>query len=982
MRIRSRAKSRVAVALTSVLVAAGLVAAGAAPAHAAAEDGVYTGENSHGYDISITVEDGAVTNVDTVATVFCVSGTIAVPFPTQFIGNPTVPIEADGSFAADWTYDVDQDITNHYWIGGVISGDTITSAGSNAADMTMVGMGCSGSQFTYTAVRDGDPAPSPTMTVTPNPITPEQYRDPGLTVRGENFVPNTQVDFAVNGIVLGQAPVDAGGNVDITNTWSEATLGDHVLRISGNGRSAEATVTVTEDPVDPDPVYDPEVSVAPGSVTVSGLADPGVVVSGSGFPEEAAAEVLFGGAVVAEVTTNADGAVSQTVVREGVAAGSYPVVVRSGDWSAQASLTVTEDPGDPDPVYDPEVSVTPGSVSVSGLADPGIVVSGADFPEDAAAEVLFDGAVVAEVTTDADGGVSHALVREGVAAGSYAVVVRSGDWSAEASLTVTEDPVVYDPEASVAPGSVTVSGLADGGVVVSGAGFPEDAAAEVLFDGAVVAEVTTDADGAVTHELVRVGVAAGSYPVVVRSGDWSAQASLTVTEDPVVVYDPEASVTPGSVTVSGLAGDGVVVSGSGFPEDAAAEVLFDGAVVAEVTTDADGAVAHTLVREGVAAGSYPVVVRSGDWSAQASLTVTEDPVDPDPVYEPEVLVAPGSVTVSGLAGDGVVVSGAGFPEDAAAELLFDGAVVAEVTTDADGAVSQTMVREGVAAGSYPIVVRSGDWSAQASLTVIEDPVDPDPVYDPKVSVAPGSVTVSGLAGDGVVVSGAGFPEDAAAELLFDGAVVAEVTTDADGAVAHTLVREGIAAGSYPVVVRSGDWSAQASLTVTEDPVDPVDPDPITISLSVGSLTQSQLSAEGVLVAGAGLAPGAEARVLLDGEELARLTADGSGSVEYRIVGLELAVGEYVVELISGDQSASATLTVTADEPVVPDPDGPSDPDDPKDPNDPGTVDEGDDDLASTGEDLAWLRGAGVLAALLLSLGALLAWRRHGVASGS
>ena len=445
MRIRSRARSRrVAVALTSVLVAAGLVAAGAAPAHAAVEDGVYTGENSHGYDISITVEDGAVTNVDTVATVFCISGIISVPFPTQFIGNPTIPIEADGSFAANWTYDVDQDITNHYWIGGVISGDTITSAGSNAADMTMIGMGCSGSQFTYTAVRDGDPAPAPTVTVTPNPITPEQYRDPGLTVRGENFVPNTQVDFAVNGTVLGQAPVDADGGVDITNTWSEATLGDHVLRISGSGRSAEATVTVVEEPVNPDPVYEPEVSVALGSVTVSDLADSGVVVSGSGFPEGAAAEVLFDGAVVAEVVTDADGAVSHTLVREGATAGSYPVVVRSGDWSAEATLTVTEDPVDPDPIT---ISLSVGSLTQAELSAEGVLVAGAGLASGAEARVLLDGEDLARLTADESGSVEYRIVGLRLAAGEYVVELVSGDQSASATLTVTADePVVPDPD--------------------------------------------------------------------------------------------------------------------------------------------------------------------------------------------------------------------------------------------------------------------------------------------------------------------------------------------------------------------------------------------------------------------------------------------------------------------------------------------------------------------------------------------------------
>src|SRR5690606_750121 len=100
-----------------------------------------------------------------------------------------------------------------------------------------------------------------------------------------------------------------------------------------------------------------------------------------------------------------------------------------------------------------------------------------------------------------------------------------------------------------------------------------------------------------------------------------------VTADPVD-EDPTVALDPATLTVSTLASSGIGVTGEGFPADAETEVLFDGQVVDTVTADADGAVAATVVRDGVAPGTYPVTVRSGAEEASADVTVTADPTTP------------------------------------------------------------------------------------------------------------------------------------------------------------------------------------------------------------------------------------------------------------------------------------------------------------------------------------------------------------------
>uniref|UniRef100_UPI0013C2A152 hypothetical protein n=1 Tax=Brevibacterium casei TaxID=33889 RepID=UPI0013C2A152 len=275
----------------------------------------------------------------------------------------------------------------------------------------------------------------------------------------------------------------------------------------------------------PTPSYDPKVSVSPGSVTVSELADPGVTVSGSGFPADADVVLNVAGGDVETKRSDASGNVSFVYKSSGAAEGEKAVKLTSGQWSASSSFTVTADPV----VYEPKVSVSPGSVTVSELADPGVTVSGSGFPADADVVLNVAGGDVETKRSDASGNVSFVYKSSGAAEGEKAVKLTSGQWSASSSFTVTADPVVYEPKVSVSPGSVTVSELADPGVTVSGSGFPADADVVLNVAGGDVETKRSDASGNVSFVYKSAGAAEGEKAVKLTSGQWSASSSFTVT---------------------------------------------------------------------------------------------------------------------------------------------------------------------------------------------------------------------------------------------------------------------------------------------------------------------------------------------------------------------------------------------------------------------------------------------------------------------
>ncbi|UFU06028.1 hypothetical protein [Ruania halotolerans] len=308
---------------------------------------------------------------------------------------------------------------------------------------------------------------------------------------------------------------------------------------------------------------------------------------------------------------NADGSASG----QGVA--SMPEISCSGytfNWTAQADA----------PVYDPEVVVSPDSVMESDLADSGVSVSGSGFAPGSSVEFSVGGDVVESAAADGSGDVVFAYSAV-LAPGEYAVVLSAAEGSASATLTVTEDPVVYEPEVVVSPAELTESAVAGSGVTVEGSGFAPGSSVEFSVGGDVVESAAADGSGDVVFAYSAV-LAPGEYAVVLSAAEGSASATLTVTEDPVV-YEPEVVVSPAELTESAVAGSGVTVEGSGFAPGSSVEFSVGGDVVESAAADGSGDVvfAYSAV---LAPGEYAVVLTAAEGSASATLVVTEDP-DPN-----------------------------------------------------------------------------------------------------------------------------------------------------------------------------------------------------------------------------------------------------------------------------------------------------------------------------------------------------------------
>ena len=562
-----------------------------------------------------------------------------------------------------------------------------------------------GSASTAFTVTEDPVVYDPEVSVVPSTVTESEIADPGVTVTGSGFAPESEVTLAVDGVDVESAAADGEGGVEFVYAAALAP-GQYGVEVSSADGSASTAFTVTEDPV----VYDPEVSVSPSTITESGISTSGVTVTGTGFAPESQVTLAVDGADIESAAADGEGGV-EFAYAAALAPGEYPVVLSAAEGSASATLTVTEDPV----VYDPEVSVSPSTVTESELVDPGVVVAGTGFAPESEVTLAVDGVDVESAAADGEGGVEFAYAAA-LAPGEYPVVLSAAEGSASTTFAVTEDPVIGDPQVTVHPSELTESEIADSGVTVTGAGFAPESDVTLAVDGAEIEAAVTDGEGGVEFAYA-ASLAPGEYPVVLSAAEGSASATFTVTEDPVV-YDPQVELDPAEVTVSQLAEPGVAVHGSGFAPDSAVELQLGGESVTEEVADADGAVTFQLVVADADPGTYPVTLTAPEGTAEATLTVVADsepgqqiPAEP-PTVDALTPDTQGGITVPPTADEGATIT-VGIGEDRAGDrigvwIFSDPAYLGTHVVGDDGTV-QVELLDGVS-GAHRIAAFAEDES--------------------------------------------------------------------------------------------------------------------------------------------------------------------------------------------------------------------------------------------------------------------------------
>ena len=319
-------------------------------------------------------------------------------------------------------------------------------------------------------------------------------------------------------------------------------------------------------------------------------------------------------------------------------------------------------------------------------------------------------------------------------------------------------------------------------VTISGSGFTASSTAKVFFDGVHIGSlINTTSTGGLPDTVITIPEALGG------SYDIKAQDTTTGRDTPTLSYIilPKIVIRP----VSGVVGDQIIVSGSGFGTSSSLSVYFGSISVptqARISSSVGSFSNIVFSIPATTQGDHIVEVRGGGDSASAIFTVGQKAS-----FTPD----------SGPAGTTVTVSGTGFALNQAISVRFNGIPVATTPSllfaGYDGSFAGSFIVSG-SAGTYQVEVSYGIFTYTQSFTVVTTGN-----FEP----------VEGNVGTEITVGGTGFVPDALVIITFDGVEMASANVVANGAFTATFKAPAVKSGSYQIVATDNINSINSLFTL-------------------------------------------------------------------------------------------------------------------------------------------------------------------------
>ena len=418
----------------------------------------------------------------------------------------------------------------------------------------------------------------------------------------------------------------------------------------------------------------------------------------------------------------------------------------------------------------PEILLDP----VSGEGGINVTITGTGFDGNKDVIIYFEGVEVKTKRADNNGSFDTFFAIPELDAGIYTVLAEdenNDDISDDADFTISVPPLNSDISVTLLSGNVGDT------ITVSGTEFAPDDTVTVYFDGVSIGTALTNGNGIFSGSFNIPASAAGSHIIKAEdTDDHSDTATFTV--------EPEMNMTP----LSGLMGDEIDVSGTGFGANTNINILYGNVVippVATITTGPEGSFTGSFIVPALPGGSTTLTVTDGTNSFPFTFTVGSS-----------VSISP----TSGKAGDGVGMAGFGFGAGKTISVLFNNAPVTllvPVTTGSDGTFSNVQFHVPASPGGASIItISDGTISKTVNFTV-----------EPS-SVGIGQTTTAakpGYVGMELNVSGDGYKADADVEVIYtsDPVVVGTGKVGANGSFSVDFTIPASEAGEHSITVNIG-----------------------------------------------------------------------------------------------------------------------------------------------------------------------------------
>ena len=242
-------------------------------------------------------------------------------------------------------------------------------------------------------------------------------------------------------------------------------------------------------------------------------------------------------------------------------------------------------------------------------------------------------------------------------------------------------------------------------VEIDGIGYDDDYSIYIEYDSDDIdiasGEDETDSHGEFTCKIDIPESTAGEHTITAKVHGDEGEAVFTV--------EPAMTISP----TSGIIGDNVTVTGTGFGDEVDVTVTFDSNTVVTDETDGDGSFEAAFNVPSVGPGTYDVEAEDeDDNSAEAEFKITTD-----------LAISPvTSATSPGYVGKEMTISGTGFRASHEITITYASTPVTFTTTSkADGSFSYTFTAPASAGGEHTITATDGTSSMEVTFYMESTP---------------------------------------------------------------------------------------------------------------------------------------------------------------------------------------------------------------------------------------------------------------------
>jgi VCBS repeat-containing protein len=765
-------------------------------------------------DAPISVNDAFTTDEDT-----ALAGTSVLANDTDADGDPltaslmsdvqhgTLVLHEDGTF--DYTPD-----ENFNGIDGFSYVVSDAEGPSSVATVTI----------SITAINDLPVAVNDEYTTDED--TPLTIAAPGVLGNDTDVEGDPLTAAIVSGPVNGTVTMSSDGSFVYTpNADFNGTDGFSYLINDGAGDSAVASVTITVNAVNDDPVAVDDAYSTDEDTTLTVDAAAGVLANDTDADGDALTAALVSGPANGTLTLNADGSFSYAPNSNFNGSDSFVYSITDGTTTVEATATIAVNAVNdlPEAVND-EYSTEEDTALT--IAAPGVLANDTDPDGDPLTVSIVNEPEHGTVTLNADGSFVYTPEADFNGTDGFSYLASDGSGNSEvASVTINVSAVNDDPtgvaDTYATDEDTALSIDAAAGVLANDTDADGDPLTATLVTGPANGTLTLNADGSFDYTPNADFNGTDSFVYTASDGTGST-GEITVTinvnsvnDGPTAVADAYSVDEDAGLTID--AAGGVLANDTDPDGDALTAALVSGPANGTLTLNADGSFNYTPNANFNGSDSFTYTASDGTLTSETTVAITVNPIADAPVAVADTYDATEDTALTIDAAAGVLANDTDADGDPLTATLVSGPANGTLTLNSDGSFVYTPNADFSGADSFTYTASDGTLTSEATVTINVAAANdaPSAAADEYSTDQDTALTIDAAAG--VLANDTDPDGDPLSAILVSGPTSGTLTLNADGSFVYTPNSGFTGSDSWVYKANDGSLESEATVTITVDP---------------------------------------------------------------------------------------------------------------------------------------------------------------------